>query len=137
MKNKTLCILSCTSKKFDGEMEARLLYAKSNFFKKCKLFCQKNNYNYVIISALYGLIEPKTIIQNYDKALKNKKDIKKIQNDVIEKLQLLLPNYDKIIVLCGQKYIETFKPLINKNFQFPMKGMSIGHRLQWLGEQIK
>jgi len=134
---KKIVILGCTKTKHEGMMEARLLYEKSNLFRLCKKFCQKHKYEYVIISAKYGIIYPKTEIKNYDETFSNKSKINQMQKIIVPKMLNIISSYSEVIVLCGDKYIQTFKPIIDKKFQFPLKGKKIGERMQWLKKEIE
>lgn len=134
---KTLAILGCTKSKHTGVMEARRLYEKSNLFRLSKAFCKKNKFHYIIISAKYGLIHPNQEICDYNETFDSKKKIKEMSKIIIPGLKKLIKNYDRIVVLTGEKYIETFRPLIDNKFSFPLKCLPIGKRMQWLKKEVE
>lgn len=138
--SKTLVILNCTKSKNRGRWEARKLYDKSAIFRKFKDYCKKYQYDYIIISAKYGVLFPTSIIEYYDKTLKNKKDINELAQKLKTSLPKIIDKYDKIIVFCSQKYVKAFSFLIatsNDKFSFPLKHLRIGERSKWLSKKIK
>ena len=71
----------------------------------------------MIISAKHGLVSPSETLEPYDKVLKTKRDIEDIKPNVIENLKKILPNYNKIIVIAGEKYRKTIESIIDSRFE--------------------
>jgi hypothetical protein len=125
---RVLVITSCTKEKLGYSSKVKAP-AKDMYlgplFRKVKEFCEINNFDYVIISAKYGLLFPDEVIEGYEKVLKNKKDIEAIRPLVEEKLRKILNNYDRIVVIAGENYIKTLENLIDDRF-YQVKGKGYG-----------
>ncbi|MHA1280971.1 MAG: DUF6884 domain-containing protein [Promethearchaeota archaeon] len=120
MEKKILVLTSCSYKKKKGKMKAIDLY-QGDFFKLVKKFAFLNNFDIQIISAKYGLLTPNSIIENYDKKLKDKEDIIRLRNLVEPRLRILIKkkNYDKILVFMGEDYKKVIEPLLKtENVKF-------------------
>ena len=101
---KILVITSCSKKKAPSARSAINLY-KGQFFLGVKSFCEKNNFELMILSAKYGLIKDE-IIAPYEQRLKNtKKDINRLHAIAFPKFKDLIPKYDYIIFLMGKTYV--------------------------------
>jgi hypothetical protein len=123
-----LVITSCTKEKLGYSSKvkapARDMY-QGLLFRKVKQFCEINNFDYVIISAKYGLLFPNEVIEGYEKVLKSKKDIEAIRPFVEEKLRKILNNYEKIVVIAGENYVKTLENIIDDRF-YQVKGKGYG-----------
>jgi queuine/archaeosine tRNA-ribosyltransferase len=122
LKNKkTLVIAACSQTKIGNTREvktkAKDMY-QGRLFKLTRKLSEKNKWDYVIISAKYGLIDPDEEINGYEKFLKTKKDIIEVKPKVIPKLRSLLLNYDNVLVIAGKNYREVIKELIDDRFLF-------------------
>jgi len=126
-----LVITSCSKKKLKHKAKAEDLY-QGVLFKTVKDFVKRKNYDWVIISAKYGLVLPQQNIQPYDKQLKTKKDIEEIRDNVISKLKAILPIYDKVIVICGKRYREVIEPLFDDKFE-----IMIANNYQGYAQKVK
>ncbi|UUX92523.1 hypothetical protein L6E24_14505 [Methanoplanus endosymbiosus] len=56
------------------------------------------NYDYMVISAKYGLLSPDDKIKTYNKVLSKKSDADAIRDQAEEKLTPILQNYDKSLI---------------------------------------
>ena len=125
---KVLVITSCTKEKlgYDSKVKtaAKNMY-QGLLFRSVKEYCKAMEFDYVIISAKYGLLFPDEEIEGYEKVLKTKKDIETIRPIVEGKLRSVLNNYDKIIVIAGSNYLKTLRGVIDKRF-FVVKGKGYG-----------
>ena len=117
--DKVLVITECTKEKlgYDSSTKtpAKKMYL-GRLFKTVKEYSEGMGFDYVIISAKYGLIFPDDIIEGYEKALQTKEDVKNIQSLVEEKIRSLLRNYDKIVVIAGEKYRDVLRNLWDERF---------------------
>lgn len=113
---KTLVITSCCKRKLPHEARAGDLY-QGNLFKAAKNFADRKGYDLVIISARYGLISPSEVMKPYDKVLKTKEDIESIKPQVVSALSKILPEYKRIIVICGKNYRKTIEQLVDGRFE--------------------
>jgi hypothetical protein len=116
---KILVITECTKEKlgYDSSVKtlAKQMY-QGRLFKTVRKYCESMGFDYVIISAKYGLIHPDDIIEGYETILKTKEDVEKIRPKVEEKLRAMLDNYDKVVVIAGKQYREVLKNLWNERF---------------------
>ena len=101
---RILVITSCSKKKEQKAKKAVDLY-KGQFFLGIKRFCEKNDFDLMVLSAKYGLIKDE-IIAPYEQRLKNtKKDINRLHAIAFPKFKDLIPKYDYIIFLMGKTYV--------------------------------
>lgn len=116
---KVLVITGCTKEKLgynaSVKAPAKRMY-QGRLFKTVRKYCETMGFDYVIISAEYGLIHPDDTIEGYEKVLRRKEDIKRIQPLVEEKSRPLLKNYDKVVVIAGKQYREVLQNLWDERF---------------------
>ena len=116
---RVLVITGCTKEKlgYNASIKApaKQMY-QGRLFKTVRHYCEAMGFDYVIISAKYGLILPDNIIGGYEKVLRTKEDVKNIQSQVEERLRPLLKNYERIIVIAGKKYREVLQDLWDDRF---------------------
>ena len=119
MGDKVLVITECTKEKlaYDDSLRApaKKMY-QGRLFKTVRNYCEAIGFDYVIISAKYGLLFPEDPIKGYEKVLQTKEDIKKIQPLVEEKLKPILENYEKIVVIAGEEYRKVLQNLWDERF---------------------
>ncbi len=116
---KVLVITGCTKGKMAYNESLRVPAKKmyqGRLFKATRSYCESMGFDYVIISAKYGLILPDDIIGGYEKALRTKEDVKNIQSQVEERLRPLLKDYERIVVIAGKKYREVLQDLWDDRF---------------------
>lgn len=70
---KKLLITGCSKKKSETPGMAKKVY-KGNLFRKCLELATKWNYDLLILSAKYGLLNPNDMIHPYEKVIKSKKE---------------------------------------------------------------
>lgn len=137
-EGKVLVITGCTKNKCDIPEDALIpaneLY-QGTLFKKVKTFCELRGYEYKIISAKYGLLDPNDEIQKYDKVLKNKRDIEAIKPLVEHDLKKILNNYDTILIIAGKNYRELLSDLIDERFVI-LKSRGIGDMVHIVSSAI-
>jgi len=73
-------------------------------------------YDYVIISAKYGLVLPTETIEGYEKSIKSNEDIKNLQMLVDSALKSLIKDYEKIVVIAGENYRRVLQHLWDDRF---------------------
>lgn len=130
-------LISCVSKKKEGEHKAENLY-DSPLFNKSYKYAKSNFDKVFILSAKHHLLEPRQKIKNYDKTLNNmsKNEVDSWARKVANQLQEKLKGGEKLFFLAGKKYYESLLPLISFDYEILMEGKSIGPRLHWLNEHI-
>jgi len=116
---KVLVITECTKEKlgYDSSIKvpAKQMY-QGRLFKTVRNYCEKMGFDYLIISAKYGLLHPDDVIEGYEMVLKTKEDVERIRPQVEEKLRPLLERYDKVVVIAGKQYREVLKNLWDERF---------------------
>jgi hypothetical protein len=133
-----LIITSCTKNKLDipddESVAAKDLYL-GTMFGKVKKYSAAMKYEYMIISAKYGLLSPDEKIKTYNKVLSKKSDADAIRDQVEERLTPILGNYDKILVIAGKNYREVLKGVIDERFYILKKG-GIGEMIHVLNDSL-
>jgi len=117
--HKVLVITGCTKEKLGCDASVKAPADKmyqGRLFKTVRKYCESLGFDYVIVSAKYGLIHPDDVIEGYEKVLRTKEDVKNIQPGVEMKLRPLLKNYDRIVVIAGKRYREVLKNLWDERF---------------------
>ena len=136
---KKIILISCVSKKLNKKARAKELYISPLFKYNLKYAKSLNPDKIFILSAKYGLIDLNDKIEPYDKTLNkmSKKEKQEWAKNVINKLKNIIDlEEDKIIFLAGKNYREYLVPLL-KNYEIPMRGLSIGKQLKYLKEHIE
>ncbi|MCD6371623.1 MAG: hypothetical protein J7L39_02785, partial [Candidatus Aenigmarchaeota archaeon] len=118
---KVLVIAACSQTKLGNtpkvKAKAKDMY-QGRLFKLTRKLCEFYKWDYVIISAKYGLLFPEEVIEGYEKFLKTKKDIEEIKPKVIPKLKEIIPSYEYVLVIAGKNYREVLRNLIDEKFIF-------------------
>ncbi len=137
---KILIITSCSAKKkrFSKPVRAIDLY-QGDFFKKVKKFALLNQFDLNIISAKYGLITSDKEINYYDAKIKNNDDIENLKPNVIPKLNDLIDNYDKILLLMGKDYkkIIESESAVNEKFLHFFDKRGLGGYLSLMNDLLQ
>lgn len=116
---KILVITGCTKQKLAYSNSLRVPAKKmyqGRLFKTVRDYCEAKGFDYVIISAKYGLLFPDDIIGGYEKVLRTKEDFRNIKSQVEEKLRSLLEDYEIIVVIAGRKYRDVISDLWDDRF---------------------
>lgn len=137
---RTICLVSCVSKKEGYATEAKDLYI-SPWFKKARAYAEQVGSDWFILSARYGLLEPTQVIAPYDETLKLMplRERKRWADAVLHGLSSKVSRGDTVIFLAGIAYREFLaEPLyrMGLNVQVPMEGLSIGKQNQWLKRKL-
>ncbi len=136
---KTIILLSCVSKKASHKSRARDLYLSPLFIKSLKYAESLNPDAIYILSAKHHLLKLDDEISPYDLTLNKMPAFARKQwgHKVIKQLHDLADlQEDKFIILAGKKYISPIEGSL-RHIELPLKGMSIGKRLQFLNNQTK
>ena len=118
-----LVIVGCSKKKESAKepIPAKNLYL-GNVFKLSLSYADLMGYPIMIISAKYGLIKATDDILEYDKVLKTFADSETIRPLVEPRVKKLLPKYDKILVVAGEKYRRTLINIEDERFYYLKTG---------------
>lgn len=125
---RVLVITSCTAKKLGNtpRVKAKVedMY-QGRMFKLVKKLCERMGWDYVIISAKYGLVFPDEEIEGYEKFLRTKTDRERIKQIVLPVLSKKLPDYDTFLVIAGQNYRRVIESIMGEKF-FVLKSKGYG-----------
>ena len=118
-RKKVLVITACTAEKLGNTPKVRAkakdMY-QGRMFKLVRKLCERMGWDYVIISAKYGLIFPDEEIEGYEQFLKTKQDREIIKPKVLSRLSKILPNYENILVIAGQNYRKIIQQATDNRF---------------------
>ncbi len=132
---KTLVILACSQKKGQKPVAARDLYLGS-LFKLGRKFAEVHRFDYVIISAKYGLLRPEQVIAPYDQRIANMNDVRRMREMVLPGLKEILQRYEKVVVIGGNLYRKVLEPIKSPKFEIITDSRGIGGILQRLKQRI-
>lgn len=132
-------LISCVSKKLSHKAKAEDLYVSPLFRYNLAYARQMKPDRIFILSAKYGLLNPKQAISPYDETL-NRMPSSKIRlwaDDVLENLRKTCNlKTDEFIFLAGEKYRKYLLPHIAR-YRIPLEGFSIGRQLSYLKQEVK
>lgn len=137
-EKNVLIITSCTKSKrgYDDSFssQAQDMY-QGDLFKKVKSYSEAMGFDYVIISAKYGVLHPADSINGYEMQLRTKLDVENIRPEVEQKLRNILASYDNIVVIAGANYRRVLVNLLDDRFVF-IKTKGIGDLVSIVGRAI-
>ena len=114
---RVLVLIACSKRKADRPRKAKELYL-GRLFQEAKQFAERRGYEYRIISAKFGLIDPDTIIAPYDQTIRTKEDLLRVRELVLPRLEKMMERFERIIVFGGKKYRQVLEPLWDERFTF-------------------
>ena len=124
-----MILVGCSGPKLSAPAEARDLYT-SALFRKCRAYAERSGSSWLILSALYGVVEPDRVIAPYEYRLPRG------ASAWGERVGLALRGVrGPLIALCGRDYVDPWRKLVRAQVSEPMAGLGLGRRLQWLDEQ--
>ena len=131
-----VALVSCVGSKAASAAPAADLY-RSAWFRKARVFAEAGHDRWWILSALHGVLSPDEIIAPYEKTLNRMRAAARRAwaDRVLAQLDQFLPPGTTVVFLAGQRYREHLEPaLVRRGHQVevPMRGLGIGHQLQWL-----
>lgn len=139
-----LVIIPCGSKKIwdkdpgAGQQKAKDAYI-GGFFIKNRQYAEKQNCDWLILSAKYGFIEPDFIIPgNYNVTFKKSYPKPISDKELFDQYnEKQLSKYDEVIVLGGIDYISKVKKIFGgANIQAPFKGLPLGKMMSKINEAL-
>lgn len=130
-----LVLISCCGPKTATARRAAELYT-SDLFRKSVRYAEVTGASWAVLSALYGLVWPDTVIAPYDLRLQSLGRPQRVKWAHSTAEALGVPGADtRIEILAGRTYTD---PLIGPleslgwSVSLPLAGMQIGERLRWL-----
>jgi hypothetical protein len=131
-----LVLVSCVSQKLSEPAPARLLY-QSEWFAKVRTLVETRKADWLILSALYGVVAPDTRIIPYEKTLNSAgvAERRAWADNVRRQLAPSLIGRRRVVIFAGQHYREFLVPaLLSDGYEVdvPMANLRIGGQLAWL-----
>lgn len=145
LSGRVLVITGCTKTKLGYDSNTR---AKASEMYKGRLFKIVRNYTLLkhfplmIISAKYGLIRTDQVIQGYEKVISSREDVLRMKPLVTATLRPLLPSFDKVVVIAGERYRQTLQDVWDDRFSYVKSGgyaklaQLVGHAMQELQPKL-
>ncbi|PBB34345.1 DUF6884 domain-containing protein [Mesorhizobium sp. WSM3882] len=129
-------LVSCVKSKLPNKAKAKELYTSAQF-RGARRFAEAMGGRWYVLSALYGLVEPETIIGPYDRTLKTLpiEQRRAWAQETFGALMQAEPGISSVIILAGQRYREFLVPkLLNHGIKvdIPMAHLRQGEQLAWL-----
>jgi hypothetical protein len=119
---KRLCIIGCVKTKHRGFHAAKDLYT-SALFKKRRAYAETGAFDsWMIVSGLYGILHPDSIIEYYQHTPAPHFDIGHTAH--------FMDSFEHIEVHAGKPYVEAIRRY-REDATWPLKGYSIGLQLGW------
>ncbi|WP_186083560.1 DUF6884 domain-containing protein [Burkholderia gladioli] len=134
---KSFYLVSCVSKKAQVPTAARDLY-QSQWFKKARRYVEQQGGEWLILSALHGVVRPDQIIAPYDQTLSRMPiaERRAWAAGVLATLESGCVQGRRCVILAGSAYREFLIDQLRRQMTvaIPMEGMAIGRQLQWLSQ---
>ena len=128
-----LCLVSCVKTKLPDRAPARELYV-SPWFRKARAVIEAAGWSWYILSGKYGLVDPDTVIEPYEKTLNAMRKNEPIEwsRRVMRALDPRLADVDSVVIFAGRKYRELLVPALHERGitpHIPMEGLRSGEQL--------
>jgi hypothetical protein len=132
----SITIVACVSLKENQPNPAKDLY-KSPWFKKARAYVEKQDWDWYIVSAKYGLLHTDKVIEPYELTLNNMKATERKQwsEKVFKEILQVFPEKGTVRFFAGKRYREYLVPLLQEvgyTVEIPLMGLGIGQQLAWL-----
>lgn len=136
-----ITLVGCCAEKLQRIAPARQLY-RSALFQKAAAYAGSLGYDWMVISAAYGLIGADSQLAPYDVTMASltPEQRQAWAHHVAQQLEALAIFHDaervEVTLLAGESYAK-WVPLVSSwcTAYMPLRGMQIGQRLQWLNAQ--
>ena len=137
---RPLYLVSCVKTKLPRPAKAKDLYV-SDWFRKARAYVEREDTAWRILSAKYGLVDPEEVIRPYEKTLitMRKAERRAWAGEVLAALERRLADADAVVFLAGARYREFIEPWLTSRgvrVDVPMRGLSQGRQLAWLGARL-
>ena len=137
---RRLFLVSCVKTKLSRPAKAKDLYV-SDWFRKARACVEREGDAWRILSTKYGLVHPEDVIQPYEKTLITMRVIERRAwaDNVLKALEHCLGDADSVVFFAGERYREFLEPWLRSRgigLDVPMRGLSQGRQLAWLGERL-
>lgn len=131
-----LVLVSCVSQKLTKPAPAQLLY-RSEWFLKVRKIVESQKAEWLILSALHGVVAPDAEIAPYEKTLNTAGVIERRvwAENTLQQLEPYMIGRRRIVMFAGQRYREFLIPALHDDgyeVDVPMANLRIGEQLAWL-----
>jgi hypothetical protein len=133
---KGITFVSCVKTKSTTRELAENLYI-SPWFRMASEWARRNSDRWFILSAEYGLLDPRTLVDPYERSL-NKMHVGDRfywSERVVEQIDDLKLTGARAWVLAGKNYRRFLMDPLEARFDrvsIPMEGLQMGQQLSWL-----
>lgn len=120
-------------------MRSQDLYMPSGYFKAQRRYAEAHGDKWFILSAEYGLLRPKQVIESYDKHMSDQDDPRYYER-LAYQAQYLADHHEKAEVIAGSDYADVIVPLLRHygmTVETPFAGQRIGTRTQHLQQEAR
>jgi hypothetical protein len=129
-----VALIGCSGKKLDRAAPARELYV-SALFRKAVAYAEAAGMPWAVLSAKHGVVLPDTVLEPYDVKKRGKRS-EIWAHAVRGQLDALFPN-TTFVLLAGENYRPWCGGSPSLCLEEPLKGLSVGQRLAWLGRETE
>lgn len=116
-----------------------MLYT-SQLFRKASAYAERTCDRWYILSAKHGLVHPDAVLEPYNMKLGTKPapPIHTWADRVRVQLAAEVSDLPRVelVILAGAQYQTVARPC-QWPFEIPMRGLGIGHQLEWLTGQLQ
>ena len=118
--------IACGASKRPDPSPARELYT-GELFQSARRWCERNEYLWVVVSALHGVVQPHREIAPYDFSIRRMTPVERVRwgADCLARLRTL---GSPIVLLAPEGYARA----IGGDCLRPLRGLGIGYQLQAL-----
>lgn len=139
----TVYLIACSAKKLPHAAPAAELY-QGQAFKLARALADRDADRWAILSAKHGLVEPDTIIEPYDYALRDASIEKRRAWGARVSAALHARGYrgERCVILAPRAYVvpilaDRLGSNMFETFETPLRGLGIGQQLGYLSQQLK
>lgn len=136
---KVVCLIGCGASKESRPMKAKDLYI-GNLFRAARLYAERRNLTWRILSARYGLLDPERKIEPYNMRLCNGERQRAFWANTAAGglIYEMRSSHLEVICLAGADYADPVCGILESHgipCSKPLRGMQIGERLAWFKAQ--
>ena len=124
-------LIACSQSKLSTAAQARDLYT-GQAFKMARQLAERSGRPYLILSALYGLVEPKQALAPYNLYLGTASKAFRAQWVQDVNAALSQRGITRAVALAGATYLDG----LNIELDRPLKGLGIGQQLAYLSQAL-
>lgn len=130
-RDRFVAVVSCASEKRNYPSPARLLY-KGTLFRLQSEWAERNCNQWVIISALHGIVWPDTVVAPYDLQIKDLTEEDRLQwGAKVRKSLSRIAKGSEFLFMSSRLYFDT-AAVPGSHMLFEMPDARFGHRMKWL-----